>query len=296
MYFADALNQNNLYQQLGGWLPKLQAPAQNRAHSLLQRAHQAFAHLFSVDEMRRIALGQFNQQFPSLVGQPRRVHAWSPMVANLLVSLSAAFAALRVLQNESWMFAAAVYNAKNAPTSLRDAYGKMGRRGQGQKRATWVTALPPEVRNPFCDYWAQSGRQLADYRDIDQHFDVLARHCFLDLESEIFSRLWVWFPDNPESKAPSQFTYTRQFDGIALAHKGFSTIHSVVETLAAAAGAPRMPLERRIDFQPAIQLEEGVRRATAVLSTDMEARKGMVFIQTEERHLEIQLLADAAPS
>lgn len=293
MHLADTFNPLGRFQTLGGFI-KSQAPGSplgHRCHVLLERAFQAFVHIQECRRLRTLILRQFGPTFIELRGSPSRISASSPAVAALLVELSAALGGLRILQNEAWQFASAVAGARDAPSSYHDAAKSLSRTyGSGQKRPRWMSSIPKPIRTAVLEYWQGGGQQLADYRDVDQHHDRLARQCFLDCSAEGYSTFWVRLPDNPESKAPKHYTYGGQIDGIAFASEGFDKIHSLVEALAVQAGATPQPLERAVHFDPELEHIPGVARSTAILLTDAAGTEGLLLGQDEERHVTIRRL------
>lgn len=228
-------------------MKQLSPSALPRAHVLLQRSYQALTHLNQAKTIQLAALKQFQARSPFLEGQPTRIHAWSPPTANLIIELSAALASLRTMQNEVLALATAAIRARNVPSSLREACNAMSRhQPKGNRRPRWLAQIPDEHKSLFVEYWLSQGKRLADYRDVDQHFDVLARQCFLDCLPESFSRLWVCLPDNPEVKSPAQFTYNNEIDAVQFAGDAFHRLHHLSEDLAKKSGAGPQFLERTI--------------------------------------------------
>ncbi|MEI9937283.1 MAG: hypothetical protein WDO69_08650 [Pseudomonadota bacterium] len=266
-------------------------PLQHRAQRVLQRSYHALMHVTQSERIRDDAIEQFRGRFTTLEGTPARVHAWSPLVADLVVELSAAFAALRILQNEVWGLAAAAAGATSFPPSVHDACNKLrASTAKGTKRATWITPIPPEVRKLFTAYWAQDGERLANYRNVDQHFDVLARQCFLDCAASDFSRLWVYLPDNPENKSPKEFTYNCGTDGITFARKSFDELYALIDSISRQHVNEDAPLSRTIQFHPPIVHELGVRRTTALLLLDHDGREALRVGHAEDQTVSISRL------
>jgi hypothetical protein len=292
VYLADIFNSRGFFQYLGGWITTLGSGAMERAHIILQRAYQVNFHLEQGRHLEQAALSQFNAHAHSITGAPRCIQCWSPLVAGLIIELSETLGTLRVLQNEVWMLATAATGARNSPSSMRDAYKTIIRKyGSGSKRPKWTTEIPASVRNAVATYWEASGETIATYRDVDQHHDVLARGCFLIMEEKVIRRVSVRLPDNPESKSRVKFTYEKEIDGFNLAQAAFSEIHELVETLAKLGNASQAPLERRIDFVPAIEHEIGVARSTGLILFDLEGKNGFIIGQDEEMHVTLRQFA-----
>ena len=170
---------------------------------------------------------------------------------------------------------------RSVPNSLHHACNEMMRHYlKGNKRPRWLAEFPDEHKSLFAEYWLSPGKRLADYRDVDQHFDVLARQCFLDCLLGSFSRLWVCLPDNPEVKSPAQFTYNNEIDAVQFAGDAFHRLHRLSEDFAKKSGADPQLLERTIDFVLPIMHEPGVKRSTALWLLDGAGRQGLVIGQT----------------
>lgn len=192
------------------------------------------------------------------------------------------------MQNDVLALAAAAIGVRNVPSSLHDACNAMRRRyPKGNKRPRWLTEIPDEHKSLFDDYWLSQGKQLADYRDVDQHFDVLARQCFLDCSSKSFSRLWVCLPDNPEVKSPARFTYSNEIDAVQFTDDAFHRLHLLSEELSKKSGAGPQPLERVINFVPSITHEPGVKRSTALILLDGAGQQAIMIGQTDDMKISI---------
>jgi hypothetical protein len=180
----------------------------------------------------------------------------------------------------------------NAPSSMRDAYKAIIRKyGSGSKRPKWFAKIPVAARKAVATYWDESGETVATYRDVDQHHDVLARGCFLLMEDNVLRRVSVRLPDNPESKSRAKFTYGKEIDGFNLAQTAFSEVHELVETLAKIGNASQAPLQRTINFIPAIEHEYGVSRTTSLILFGLEGRAGLIIGQDEKMHVTLKKVA-----
>jgi hypothetical protein len=290
MYFAEIFNSIGLFQNLGGWIGTLDGTGTKaRTHIVLQRAYQVLFHLEQCDHLERLAREQFDPYARSIADLPDCIHAWSPLVANLMIELSAALGALRILQNEVWMLAASASGVKDAPASMRKAYKAISQKNsRGSTGQRLSTDIPDDVRNAIAKYWTNSGETMAAYRDIDQHHDVLARGCFLLTAGNAVQRVSVRLPDNPELKSPARFTYDKNMDGLDLAHTGFSALHELVEEMAKLVNAPRAPLQQTIEFAPAIEHKAGVARTTGLMIFNLDGRTALVMGQDEELHVTLK--------
>lgn len=262
-----------------------------KSHSqvVLQRAYQVLFHLEQCTLLERSARLQFEAHTKSSENLPDILHVWSPLVAGLIIELSGALASLRILQNDVWMLAACAASARDAPSSMKDAYKKLScKYVTGHKRPKWLTEIPTDVREAITTYWKRSGESVATYRDVDQHHDVLARGCFLLAADKGVSKVSVRLPDNPESKSRVKFTYKKEVDGLEIAQNAFSALHELVEDIARIYKAPPAPLQRTIEFVPAIEHQSGISRITALVLFDNYGRTGLVFGQDEEMRVTLR--------
>ena len=259
--------------------------AERRALMVLQRAYQVLFHLEHADQLELTARTQFSAHVQNMGTVTRTLRGWSPTVVGLIIEITAALSALRVLQNDVWVLVANAHGARNAPKSMRDASRKLGTKsGKGAKRPAWYGAVPADVRTAVALYWQRSGETAALYRDIEQHHDVLARGCHLLTDNTSVTQVSVRLPDNPSTKAPSKFVFNGKVDGLELAHQAFDALHHLVEDIAKASGASPALLKRATQFVPPIEHSPSVRQATALVLYDSAGRTGLVFGQDEEMH------------
>lgn len=164
MYLADVFNFRGLFQYLGGWIAKLDDGAKSHAQVVLQRAYEVLYHLEQGDYLERSARSQFETRMRLAVGSPEYIHCWSPAVVNLVIELSGALGATRILQNDVWRFVTAAIGSRSAPSSMRDAYKTIIRKyGPGSERPKWLAEVPSGMRKAIQSYWEKSGETVAAY-------------------------------------------------------------------------------------------------------------------------------------
>ena len=90
------------------------------------------------------------------------------------------------------------YSLKNFPKSMNDFIKKI---------EYWEEKIPKNIVQTIHNYWDKSGRQLKDYRDLSQHFAVIASdaRAFKDGSGEI--HIFFVLPNNPEIKSASKTIY-----------------------------------------------------------------------------------------
>ena len=88
---------------------------------MLQRASQVLFHLDQCGVLSAQAIAQFSAHLQKEPQLPSSLYAWSPLVSGLIVELSGALAALRIMQNDAWGHFVDVRRS-DTPSSIRDAY------------------------------------------------------------------------------------------------------------------------------------------------------------------------------
>lgn len=287
MYIADYLNSRGLFQRTGGWMTAADMKARGHAFSvLLQRASQSLFHLDQCDQLRMQALGQFSTHLGRESVLPTSLHAWSPLVSGLIVELSGLLAALRVMQNDAWSLISSASGSRDTPASIRDACATFVRQyGHGNKRPRWLGLIDGETRRLIVNYWEESGCALANYRDVDQHLDVLARGAMYFPERDGAFKLVIQLPDNPESKSRARFTYSTGIDALELARRGFFALHDLVESIAETRGAAPKAIQQSFEFSPPIVHQAGVSALTAIVLFDVNGKGGIIFGQNEKTQI-----------
>ncbi|MGJ0514617.1 MAG: hypothetical protein ACR65O_02565 [Methylomicrobium sp.] len=292
MYIAAYLNSRGLFQRTGGWMVQPGVNSQSRHFAvLLQRASQILFHLEQSEQLKVSATEQFAAHLRNEPSLPESLHAWSPIVSGLIIELSGALAALRVMQNDAWGLISAITGLRDTPTSYREAYTKFVRDyGKGNKKPKWLNGFDEEIRKLLVDYWKYSGGNLADYRDVDQHFDVLARGAIYLPEREGRARLSIQLPDNPEVKSRGRFTYMKSVDASELALSGFRSLHGLIEQIAEIRGAPMRPLQQMWEFNPPIQHQPDVSSITAITLNDVQGEMGFLLGHNENMQVTIKAI------
>jgi hypothetical protein len=68
-------------------------------------------------------------------------------------------------------------------------------------------SLSPGVDGALTAYWTRSGQRLRSYRDLSQHFVVLASNARIVITNSQFEGFFLPLPHNPEAKRPSELIY-----------------------------------------------------------------------------------------
>lgn len=78
-------------------------------------------------------------------------------------------------------------------------------------------------------YWDCGGKYLRDVRDINEHHLALVDYSYFKYEKEP-GQVVIYLPDNPESKSPKSFTYSKELDAYEAIASGFESINSLITT------------------------------------------------------------------
>jgi hypothetical protein len=95
-------------------------------------------------------------------------------------------------------------------------------------------------------------------------------------------------PDNPDDKSLKKFTYIKNTDGIELAIQQINTLHHLLDGIAQSLGFLPQPIKQSINFSPAITLEDGAIKSTAILLLDELGTRALALGQNEERRVTIR--------
>lgn len=251
---------------------------------MLQRATQILYHLDQCKSLHAQSIAQFSSYIQKEPKPPTSLRAWSPLVSGLIVELSGALATIRVMQNDTWHLISTMSGARDAPSSIADAYKAFVSKS-GKEPPKWLRTIDMRTKDIIVNYWETSGSQLANYRDLDQHFDVLARGSIFFPNKVDQSTLTIQLPDNPQEKSPSRFTYTKGVDAINVVMTGFTQLHDLIESIAKNQRAKPQPIGQRFDFEPPLIHQQDISTLTAILLYDVDGKFGIVIGQNEEMHV-----------
>jgi len=105
--------------------------------------------------------------------------------------------AARRAQNGCTHFLSRVYG-QGQPSSLADVVSKIGKGS---------SPLSSEARAVLGSYWSRSGQKLKAYRDLSEHFSVVASDVRVASAEVGVSLLYLTLPNNPEAKTIRNLNY-----------------------------------------------------------------------------------------
>jgi ribosome recycling factor len=90
------------------------------------------------------------------------------------------------------------------------------------------------MKDKLLVYWQSNGSRFRGYRSIDQHHHNLIEHILFQVKP--VKKVLILFPDNPEEKSSSKFTYEKNIDAVEFMESSFSKLHTLTEDIAAILG------------------------------------------------------------
>jgi len=138
------------------------------------------------------------------------------------------------------------------------------------------------------DYWSQSGAELRNYRDIDQHHTVLIEQSYLQVEPE--EKLVVLLPDNPSEKSTKRFSFSKQREALPYFVDAYSRVHRFIDGVAELLGFPAEQLEQPIIWGQAIDVIKGLERTLCLMIWDTVRGTGVEMGQTADQRIRIRQL------
>lgn len=155
------------------------------------------------------------QRFVSAGGVSPRF--WSPEVVEMTSHAVSALNQLRVMQNSlHWIVRSAFGGRKSLAKSLSEAHPNLERAG-----------FPPVVAGLIRDYWITHGVVLKSYRDIDQHYFLVANTAVYRLSPPAgFSLL---LPDSYEKSSNKAATFAKEIDSLNFINEHYNHLHRCMD-------------------------------------------------------------------
>jgi hypothetical protein len=280
VYLASLLNDQNLFQRLNGWVALADGSAQQlrqaKAQDLYFRATSVLIAMDRIAELDQACVREFAQFESETDVKDDRIVFWSPPLVALLNEVPSALSSLRIMQNSVLpVFATGHGRRITVPSRLSDAIKRLHTLG-----------LSAQFKARVLQYWQAHGKDLKQYRDLDQHFAVVVRHTFLRTDEP--RRVLVLLPDNPEGRSPESFTYEREVDALDFVRGAFMSLHQLYEDLATIEGATPRALQQAVDMAQLGKLEEGVSKTLALIVESAPEGQALILGQTEDRRATVK--------
>lgn len=282
MFTADLFNERRLFPHIGGWFRK---PVNNTRQGLLEflyRATAAILHLRRMAAYNNICVSQALKHRGSLTIRDSEICFWSPTLVELLSEFSPYLSTLRVMQNRILPLTARALGLRGSiPKSLAAVVKKLD-----------IYGFPSEIRSETDLYWSTCGRELKDFRDIDQHYTALVGRTFIQLSGA--RKVVVPLPDNPNERSPSRFTFDRKRDALSYFEETFTGLHDFVDRVAALLGFEPCALDQEYPML-IVTPEAGMSgRTVAIYLNDVNGDEGMEAFLGEDLQCHFRSLGSRA--
>ena len=275
MYIATMLNQNNLFQHFGGWVSKPRNNEGNELQVFLFRATQCVISLLRLEYLKGICISQYQKQEQNLNIKTEKIVFWSPTFVEFLNEFSPFLSSLRIMQNLIIPIIGKSYGLKNSlPSSMNDAMKKI-----------YTYGFDKFICDTLTEYWDSNGKDIRDYRDIDQHYHVLIKHSFMQIKPN--ENLLVLLPDNPKEK---NIRFDLKRNALPYFVDSFNNFHTTIEKIAFYMGFSSNPISQTVLLEQIGELTEGVKQTLALMIEDTIKCSGFEFGQTEDRRIYAQPL------
>ena len=278
MYIAKILNDKGLFQSIGGWIKVNPNIHPSFVDEFLFRACSVRLSIMRMDFLNGKCLYQFRKQKNELTIHDSRLTFWSPSLIEFLNETTPFLANMRIMQNSVIPLAILMSGLKQSvDSSLADAIKKVESYGLTKKLSVAIK-----------DYWENGGKQVVDYRDVDQHFSTVVKHAYIQIHSNK-EELLVLIPDNPEVKSPKKFEFSTNRNALDYFRDSYFRLNKLVENMGKILGINPHSIDQPYDMNN-VAIEDGVNKTLLLAIEDTTKFSGIEVGQTEERKIYIRNL------
>lgn len=216
-------------------------------------------------------INQYKKQKFRLKLNNARLLFWSPTVIEILSEISPFLSTMRILQNDFFRLTAKECNPNvSIPKSLNDAI----------KKGLTTYGFSEELSKKFISYWDETGKQIKNYRDMDQHYYSMIKHSYIQTTPE--ENLLILLPDNPENKSATDVTFEKEIDAINYLKESFFRFHDFVEETATLLGFEAMDINNiDVDGSFNVQKHNGISSIALVVLDEETGRSFEAWIKRE---------------
>ncbi len=240
MFDSSLFNEYKLFQKLAN----LQKSHKNKyLDDLLYCANSALLRIIAIKKYNDKCVNEYNEIEEYLsVKNSKKIFFFSSTFVRLLNEIPVFFSDLRKMQNAFLKLLSLELNLKiKPPNSLSQAI----------KKGLENYDIPPDICKIIFEYWNSTGRQVKDYRDIDQHWYQIVQRTWLKLDLK--RKMMVILPDSKET-----MTYEKNVEALGFMKKSFEDFHDMVDKTCESLGFTEnvnFPLE--IPMNPGVLLIPG---------------------------------------
>ena len=147
-------------------------------------------------------------------GEDKKVAISAEPLFFVYAQIPACLTLLIAMQNDLLAILQKIIGIKNeVPSSLNKAM-KKGLKNYGFSDA---------IDKVFVEYWRNGGEYIRDVRDVNEHHLALVDQSFFKYEHDP-GQVIVCFPDNPQVKSRSKFTYKEEIDAYTAIAQSISSL------------------------------------------------------------------------
>ena len=216
MYLPNLLNTYGLFQHTSGL--NSESEFADDLALLLSRATSAVVCINRMDFLQKQCFAEFDLFDDQITDFDDRIVFYSESLVELQNQISPLLSALRMMQDIFNQLIRRKFPKLNLPRSISDAI-----------KGIHKYELPEETITLLTTYWSDNGSRLRDLRILDQHYSSIVDNIFLQTKPD--RRVLLLFPDNPEEKSSTKWTYKNKIDGISELRIGFDETHQLIEDI-----------------------------------------------------------------
>ncbi len=253
MYAASYFNSVGMFQRFAAWARDRRTTASPYPQEILFRATAVMMAVRSASQSAALCASKLDGVQFDTGDDSREVAFWCDDVVGLVGMVCHALSSLVVLQNQVIRLVGDTVEPRveDLPKSL---HGVM-------KQLDSLTCLPPEIRRATRVYWETIGGRVRDFRVLDQHYRLVSDAVRLVVGET--PRISVLLPDNPESHARRNCTFSQRTDAVAFIDAALAGVHDYIERCAGILGFEPEPLLLSLPIG-GMNLVSGPRRLLAV--------------------------------
>ncbi len=244
-YNVNFFNQYNLFQNLGGWLESIASKVNGRNPKdiieiinqkaniewFLFRAYSGIYRLLSMEESARFCVQQFKMQKPSLSLNTERINFWSPVLVDMVIDFNPFLNSMRIMQDYFLKIIKKETSIFNVPRSFNAVMKNLNN-----------YKFKEDIKREFNIYWKKSGSRIKQYRDLEQHYQGIIDHTFLQLNPE--EKLVIYLPDNPQERSINKTSYYLKIDALSFFRKAYFDFNEFAVNIASIFGYKPKKLEQ----------------------------------------------------
>jgi len=216
MYLADLLNSYGLFQRTSTWMKE--SDFADQIALLLNRATSCVVSIKRIEDAQLRCVQEYELFDDQVSDVDERIVFNSRSLVELQNEISPLLSSLRIMQDS----VNALLGKKlktSLPSSIADTIKNIDK-----------YSIPLELKKTLLKYWETGGKNIRDYRVLDQHYVGLVDHVFLQLKPT--KKILLLFPDEPTEQSRSKLSYDREVCGISVLRIGFDEIHELLEDVA----------------------------------------------------------------